>query len=34
MPHTLSLPLAPGMEVEFKTTSIKIDEGVSDADFK
>lgn len=34
IPHTISLPLAPGMEVEFKTTSVKIDEGVSDADFK
>jgi len=32
--HTSSLPLAPGMSVEFKVSEVKVNEGVTDADFK
>ncbi|RRA94906.1 M16 family metallopeptidase [Paenimyroides viscosum] len=32
--HTSSLPLAPGMSVEFKVSEVKVNEGVRDADFK
>src|SRR5690554_536973 len=34
IPYTVSVPLAPGMSVEFKVSDAKIDEGVTDADFK
>lgn len=32
--HATSLPLGPGMSLEFKATDVKVNEGVSDADFK
>lgn len=32
--HATSLPLGPGMSVEFKASEVKVNEGVSDADFK
>lgn len=32
--HTTSLPLAPGMAIDFKVSEVKVNEGVSDADFK
>lgn len=32
--HSTSLPLAPGMSVEFKVSDVKVNEGVTDADFK
>ncbi|HUH25611.1 MAG TPA: pitrilysin family protein, partial [Flavobacterium sp.] len=34
IPHATSLPLGPGMSVEFKASDVKVNEGVSDADFK
>ncbi len=33
-PFAKSLPLGPGMSVDFKMTEIKVNEGVTDADFK
>lgn len=32
--HSNSLPLAPGMAVDFKVNEVKVNEGTSDADFK
>lgn len=32
--HATSLPLGPGMSLELKVSEVKINEGVSDADFK
>ncbi|HLV50330.1 MAG TPA: pitrilysin family protein [Flavobacterium sp.] len=34
IPHKVSVPLGPGMSVEFNVSEVKIDEGVTDADFK
>ena len=34
IPYAVSIPLGPGMSIEFNVTDAKIDEGVTDADFK
>lgn len=34
MPYAMGLPLGPGMTVDFKVTDAKVNEGVTDADFK
>lgn len=34
IPHQTSLPLGPGMSVNFEASEVKINEGVTDADFK
>src|SRR5690606_35292396 len=32
--HATSLPLGPGMSIDFKASEVKVNEGVTDADFK
>ncbi|MDO5636581.1 MAG: pitrilysin family protein [Myroides sp.] len=32
--HETSLPLGPGMSIDFKASEVKVNEGVTDADFK
>ena len=34
MPYAIGLPLGPGMTVDFKVSEVKVNEGVTDADFK
>ena len=34
VPYAVSIPLGPGMSADLKVTEVKVNEGVSDADFK
>lgn len=34
VPHEFSVPMGPGMSIDFKVSEVKVNEGVSDADFK